>query len=128
MAKKQQTQAAEPQDQTQTPLAPPEDAAMTPQDAQQPQVEPNEPVQPVEPPEPSEAPVPPVVPPADPIPAEPLGAFIARHEDAAMALGIVVTLITHPDAEERVHAGRYGGIRLAAGDALATYSDGTQHE
>lgn len=119
MAKKQQTPAPEPQDQTQTPLVPPGDASMAPQDAQQPQVEPNEPVQPVEPPEP---------PAAAPVPAEPLGTFIARHEDAAMALGIVVTLITHPDADERVHAGRYGGIRLAAGDALATYSDGTQHE
>lgn len=75
------------------------------------------------------APVEPAAPPAAaPVPAEPLAAFIARHEDAAMALGIVVTLITHPDADERVHAGRYGGIHLAAGDALATYSDGTQHE
>ncbi|MBO9331859.1 hypothetical protein GHR37_22180 [Achromobacter xylosoxidans] len=112
MAKKQQTPAPEPHDLTQTPLAPPEDAAMAPQ-------EPVEVTVPVEPPAP---------PPADPVPAEPLGAFITRHEDAAMALGIVVTLITHPDADERVHAGRYGGIHLAAGDALATYSDGTQHQ
>lgn len=112
MAKKPQTQAAEPQDQAQTPLAPHEDAAMAPQEPAQ-----------------DAAPVEPAAPPAAaPVPAEPLGAFIARHEDAAMALGIVVTLITHPDADERVHAGRYGGIHLAAGDTLATYSDGTQHE
>ncbi|RSE91213.1 hypothetical protein [Achromobacter aegrifaciens] len=119
MAKKP-TPAPEPQDQTQAPaLTPPEDAAMAPQDVQQPPVAPTEPVPPLEPP---------AAPPAAPVPAEPLGAFITRHEDAAMALGIVVTLISHPDADERVHAGRYGGIRLAAGDALATYSDGTQHE
>lgn len=119
MAKKPNP-APEPQDQTQAPaLTPHEDAAMAPQDAQQPPVEPTDPVPAVEPPAP---------PPADPVPAEPLGAFITRHEDAAMVLGIVVTLISHPDADECVHAGRYGGIRLAAGDALATYSDGTQYQ
>ncbi|OMG85399.1 hypothetical protein [Achromobacter xylosoxidans] len=69
-----------------------------------------------------------VPPPADSNPAEPLGVFIARHEDAAMALGIVVTMIIHPNADEGVHAGRYGGIRLGAGEALATYSDGTKHQ
>lgn len=115
MAKKPQIPAAEPQDQTQTPLAQHEDAAMAPQES-------------VEVAVPVEPPAPPVVPPPAPVPAEPLGAFIARHEDAAMVLGIVVTLAAHPDAAESVHAGRYGGIRLAAGDALATYSDGTQHQ
>ncbi|MFY1969580.1 hypothetical protein ACOTJS_19525 [Achromobacter xylosoxidans] len=122
MAKKQQTPAAEPQDHTQTQPATqtePQDAAMAPIEPEQqptdaaPAAEPAAPVAP---------------PPAERIPAEPLGMFITRHEDAAMALGIVVTLITHPSADECVHAGRYGGIRLAAGDALATYSDGTQHQ
>ncbi|MGX9693801.1 hypothetical protein ACTJNK_25930 [Achromobacter anxifer] len=119
MAKKP-TPAAEPQDETQT-LTPPEDAAMAP-----PEPELGAALEPVAaaPAEPSAESAPP---PAS-VPAEPLGAFITRHEDAAMALGIVVTLISHPGAEERVHAGRYGGIHLAAGDALATYSDGTQHQ
>ena len=124
MAKKQQTQADEPQDQTQERQVAPadaQDAAMAPSEPEpQPQ-----PVDDTPAAEPDDL-APPT--PADPIPAEPLGAFIARHEDAAMALDIVVTLITHPDADERVHAGRYGGIRLAAGDALAMYSDGTQHQ
>ncbi|MGZ0105201.1 hypothetical protein [Achromobacter sp. KK8] len=118
MAKKQQTPANEPQDQTQDQpavTAEPQDAAMAP-------VEPEQRPADAEPADPA------APPPADPIPAEPLGMFITRHEDAAMALGIVVTLITHPNADEGVHAGRYGGIRLAAGDALATYSDGTQHQ
>lgn len=118
---KKPTPAAEPQDETQT-LTPPEDAAMAP-----PAPEPGAALEPVVA-APAEPPAEPAPPPAAPVPAEPLGVFITRHEDAAMALGIVVTLITHPDADERVHAGRYGGIRLAAGDALATYSDGTQHE
>lgn len=119
MAKKPQTPAPEPQDVTQTPaLTPHEDAAMAQQDAQQTPAAPDDPVPPIEPP----------APPVAPVPAEPLAAFIARHEDAAMALGIVVTLVSHPDADERVHAGRYGGIRLTSGNALATYSDGTQHQ
>lgn len=122
MAKKQQTPANEPQDQTQDQTAvPPE-----PQDAAMALGEPEQqPADAAPTAEPAGTVTPP---PAEPIPAEPLGAFIARHEDAAMALGIVVTLITHPDADERVHTGRYGGIHLAAGDALATYSDGTQHQ
>lgn len=122
MAKKQQTPANEPQDQTQDQsavTAEPQDSAMAPLE---PEPQPTDTAPAAEP----AATVTP--PPADPIPAEPLGMFIARHEDAAMALGIVVTMITHPNADEGVHAGRYGGIRLAAGDALATYSDGTQHQ
>ncbi|CAB3928445.1 hypothetical protein [Achromobacter deleyi] len=119
MAKKPQTPAAEPQDQTQptAPAQPPE-AAVAQQQAPAAPLAPVEPTQPTAPP----------VPPADPVPAEPLGTFITRHEEAAMTLGIVVTLITHPDATDCVHAGHYGGIRLAPGDALATYSDGTQQE
>lgn len=119
MAKKQQPSADAPQESTQAQEpAEPQDAAMAQQESEQALTEP------VLAPEPAT----PVAPPVDPIPAEPLGAFIARHEDAAMALGIVVTLIAHPSTDERVHTGRYGGIRLAAGDPLATYSDGTQHQ
>lgn len=122
MAKKQQTPANEPQDQTQDQpavTAEPQDAAMAPIEPEQ---QPTDTAPAVEPAATA------TTPPADPIPAEPLGMFIARHEDAAMALGIVVTMITHPKADAGVHAGRYGGIRLAPGDALATYSDGTQHQ
>lgn len=59
---------------------------------------------------------------------ESLDDFIARHEDAAQAAGLVVTAIKFPEAQARVFPGRYAGIPLAdAKTAEATYSDGSKH-
>lgn len=53
--------------------------------------------------------------------------FIAHHEQAAQALGIVVASITHPDAEPGIKQGQYSGIRMFEGEPAARYSDGTKH-
>lgn len=63
---------------------------------------------------------------AQPAPAEPLDAYIARVERAKLDQDVVAVAITHPEVHaERVHPGTYGGIRLSAGDAAVTYSDGS---
>jgi hypothetical protein len=60
--------------------------------------------------------------------AETLEAFIARHEAAAQADGLVVTHIAFPGAPSRVYPGVYAGIPVVDGKALATYSDGSKHQ
>lgn len=62
-----------------------------------------------------------------PVAAQSLADYIREHEDAAEALGVVVTAITHPDAPIGIHDGRYSGIRTFEGDPSATYSDGSKH-
>lgn len=60
---------------------------------------------------------------------ETLEAFIARHEAAAQADGLVVTGIVFPDAPTRVYPGTYSGFPVADGKVgEATYSDGSKHE
>lgn len=59
-------------------------------------------------------------------PVEPLADFIARVERAKLDKDVVAVAITHPEVHaDRVHPGTYGGIRLSAGDAAVTYSDGS---
>lgn len=61
--------------------------------------------------------------------AETMETFIARHEAAAQADGLVVTSITFPDAPARVYPGTYAGFPVADGKtAEAMYSDGSKHE
>jgi hypothetical protein len=57
----------------------------------------------------------------------PLDLFIAEHEKAAQGGGLVVTKLTHPDAEERIFPGIYAGIPVAKGEPAAIYSDGSKH-
>lgn len=59
----------------------------------------------------------------------PFDAFVRKHEDAAAALGVVVTGLTHPDAPDTngIYEGRDAGIRVAKGDHAAQYSDGSNH-
>ena len=63
----------------------------------------------------------------DPAPAdvETLAVYAARIEEAAQPLP--VCQITHPEAKDGgLHVGKYAGIRLVRGDALAALlSDGT---
>lgn len=60
---------------------------------------------------------------------ETLDEFIARHEEAAQADGLVVTSITFPDAPARVFPGKYAGFPVADGKtAEAIYSDGAKHD
>lgn len=56
-------------------------------------------------------------------------AFVRKHEDAAAAMGLVVTGLTHPDAPDTngIYQGRDAGIRVAKGAASAQYSDGSKH-
>jgi hypothetical protein len=58
---------------------------------------------------------------------ETLDAFIARHEAAAQAIGLVVTAISYPGAAARLHEGVYAGFPVTPGDLSATYSDGSKH-
>jgi len=59
---------------------------------------------------------------------ETLDEFIARHEEASQAAGLVVTNVTFPDAPARVFPGKYAGIPVADGKtAEATYSDGSKN-
>ncbi|WP_147403633.1 hypothetical protein [Alicycliphilus denitrificans] len=58
-------------------------------------------------------------------PAEPLEMFLRRVERAHIDRDVVATAATHPEATECVWPGTYGGIRLSAGPASVTYSDGT---
>lgn len=62
-----------------------------------------------------------------PVPAEPLDAYIARVERAKLDQDVVAVAITHPEVHaDRVHPGTYGGIRLGNGPVGVTYSDGTK--
>lgn len=64
---------------------------------------------------------------AQPAPAEPLDAYIARVERAKLDQDVVAVAITHPEVHaDRVHPGTYGGIRLSNGPMGVTYSDGTK--
>lgn len=64
---------------------------------------------------------------AQPTPAEPLDAYIARVERAKLDQDVVAVAITHPEVHaDRVHPGTYGGIRLGNGPVGVTYSDGTK--
>ena len=64
---------------------------------------------------------------AQPAPAEPLDAYIARVERAKLDQDVVAVAITHPEVHaDRVHPGTYGGIRLGNGPVGVTYSDGTK--
>lgn len=64
---------------------------------------------------------------AQPAPAEPLDAYIARVERAKLDKDVVAVAITHPEVHaDRVHPGTYGGIRLGNGPVGVTYSDGTK--
>ena len=60
-------------------------------------------------------------------PAVELDAFIAQHERAAQADGLVVTAISYPGAVPRLHPGVYSGFPITTGELLATYSDGSKH-
>ncbi len=60
-------------------------------------------------------------------PAVDLDAFIAQHERAAQADGLVVTSISYPGAAPRLHPGVYSGFPIADGELSATYSDGSKH-
>jgi hypothetical protein len=56
-----------------------------------------------------------------------LEAFIAQHERAAQAAGLVVTAISYPGATPRLHPGVYSGFPITTGELSATYSDGSTH-
>lgn len=56
-----------------------------------------------------------------------LDAFIAQHERAAQAGGLVVTAISYPGAAPRLHPGVYSGFPIVDGALSATYSDGSVH-
>lgn len=56
-----------------------------------------------------------------------LEVFIAQHERAAQASGLVVTAISYPGAAPRLHPGVYSGFPIADGELLATYSDGSTY-
>lgn len=60
-------------------------------------------------------------------PAVDLDAFIAQHERAAQANGLVVTAISYPGAAPRLHPGVYAGFPIADGELSATYSNGSKH-
>lgn len=55
--------------------------------------------------------------------AQGLAGFIAAAEDARS--DVVLTLVSHPDADGAVFQGRYSGIRTIQGPVAVTYSDGT---
>ncbi|OZI26708.1 hypothetical protein CAL26_05140 [Bordetella genomosp. 9] len=59
----------------------------------------------------------------------PFDAFVRKHEDAAAAIGLVVTGLTHPHAPDTngIYKGRDAGIRVAKGSPSAQYSDGSKH-
>lgn len=54
-----------------------------------------------------------------------LESFIAAHEEAAQAKGVVVVKITYPGATSRIYPGKYSGIRIEDGKPSARYSDGS---
>jgi len=56
---------------------------------------------------------------------ETLDAFLRRGEVKHIERDVVATAATHPQATETTWPGTYGGIRLRAGPASVTYSDGT---
>lgn len=76
---------------------------------------------------PIEPPAPPIEPPIAPVTALNLRDYIREQEDAAEALGVVLTHISHPDASGEIMQGRYSGIRTSEGNPAATYSDGSTH-
>lgn len=56
-----------------------------------------------------------------------LAAFAVHAEAQALAIGVTVCQITHPDAVQgAIHEGAQSGIRLVKGEAVsATLSDGS---
>ncbi|MDR3005608.1 MAG: hypothetical protein LBV14_15420 [Acidovorax sp.] len=56
---------------------------------------------------------------------EPLDEFLRRVERVHIERDVVATAATHPQATETTWPGTYGGIRLSAGPASVTYSDGS---
>lgn len=51
--------------------------------------------------------------------------YLAWAESAKLDENLVVTSLTHPDAEERLHPGTYSSFPTSKGDPSVTWSDGS---
>lgn len=75
---------------------------------------------------PKEAPQTPAEP-AKPDAGTTLDALLEWAQEAKFKDGVVVTRISHPDAQERIYPGKYSGFHLVRGPIGCAWSDGSVH-
>jgi hypothetical protein len=59
-------------------------------------------------------------------PAVGLAGYVASLEGNRMHEGVVLVLVSHPDASGEVFPGKYSGVRTVTGPVWAMWSDGTK--